>query len=382
MIPYGKQTLDNDDIAAVVDTLKSDYLTQGSKVPMFEQAVSRYVQSNDAIATSSATAALHIGCLALGLSENDIGWTVPLTFAASANAIRYCQAKIDFVDININTGCICTRALAKKLKQADKENKLPKVLIVVHYAGISCDMKTISALCKPFNIKIIEDAAHAIGGKYQGKPIGSCQFSDLTIFSFHPVKIITSGEGGMITTNNQDIANKARLLCSHGITKSPELLIEKEVGDWYYEQQFLGLNYRMSDIHAALGLSQLLKLDNFLEARNQQAIKYQDTLSRLPITMLSTPKGSYCSWHIFVIRLTSDAKITRLALYNALKESGIGCQVHYIPVHTHPYYQALGFKWGDYPQAEEFYQHCLTIPLFPLLVEQQHIIKELIALLQ
>jgi len=383
MIPYGKQTLDDTDINAVVDTLKSDFITQGSKVPAFESAIASYVSADHAIATSSATTALHIACLALNLTEQDIGWTVPLTFPASANAILYCQATVDFVDIDVNTGCICTQALEKKLIQAKLDNKLPKVLIVVHFAGISCDMETISTLCQPFNIKIIEDASHAIGGKYQGSPVGCCQFSDLTVFSFHPVKIITSGEGGMITTNDKVLTQKIRLLCSHGITKSTELLTDNDVGDWYYEQQHLGFNFRMSDIHAALGLNQLTKLDQFITLRNQQANSYKTELSNLPINILTPPTDCYASWHIFVIRLTEQASVTRLALYNTLKEKGIGCQVHYIPVHTHPFYKDLGFNWGDYPQAEHFYQHCLTIPIFPLLGGQQKkVIEQLQLLLQ
>lgn len=382
MIPYGKQTLTESDIDAVVETLRSTHLTQGSQVPAFEQALANYVNADFSIATSSATAALHISCLSLGLTNNDIGWTVPLTFAASANAIRYCDASVDFVDIDIKTGCICINALDEKLVQAEALNKLPKVLIVVHYAGISCDMKNINKLCKPYGISIIEDASHAIGGKYQGNPIGNCQYSDLTIFSFHPVKIITSGEGGMITTNDEKLATKIRLLSSHGITKQANLLEEKDVGGWYYEQQSLGFNYRMSDIHAALGLSQLSKLDEFVKIRNEQAKIYRDAFTSLPLEMLSPSDGDYCSWHIFVIKLTDETKISRKALYEALIEHGIGCQVHYIPVHTHPYYQNLGFNWGDFKQSENFYQKCLTIPLFPLLAEQQQdvisIVKKLL----
>lgn len=379
MIPYGKQTLTEDDINAVVETLRSSHLTQGAQVPAFENALAGYVNATFAIATSSATAALHLACLSLNLTKNDTAWTVPLTFAASANAIRYCDATVDFVDIDLATGCICTKALAKKLTESAKVGKLPKAIIVVHYAGISCDMKTIASLCAPYNIKIIEDASHAIGGSYQGNKIGCCEYSDLSVFSFHPVKIITSGEGGMITTNNEQLAEKLRLLSSHGITKQADKLNKAEPDGWYYEQQTLGFNYRMSDIHAALGLSQLSKLDDFVRTRNQQADIYRQAFVSLPVEILIPDDGDYCSWHIFVIRLKEEASIERKALYDSLIKNGIGCQVHYIPVHTHPYYQDLGFNWGDFPQAEAFYQNCLTIPLFPLLAEQQ---QEVITLLK
>jgi len=380
MIPYGTQSLDSDDIQAVVDTLQSSYLTQGPQVANFELAIADYVQAQYAVATSSATAALHIACLALGLTKHDIGWTVPLTFTASANAIRYCGAAIDFVDIDASTGCISVDTLSKKLQHAAINNNLPKLLIVVHYSGISCDMAAISKLCQPYNIHIIEDASHAIGGKYQKKPVGCCDFSDCTIFSFHPVKIITSGEGGMITSNNQDLTEQCRLLRSHGITKNPHTMSKEHPEPWYYEQQQLGFNYRMSDIHAALGLSQLKKINHFVNMRNQQAQTYIAAFAHLPITLLQTPSNTASSWHLFVIRVKSEAKITRKQLYHALINAGIGCQVHYIPVHSQPYYQALGFAWGDFPVTEQFYDNCLSIPIFPDLKAQQRVISQICAL--
>ena len=324
---------------------------------------------------------MHIACLALELSETDIAWTVPLTFVASANAIRYCGATIDFVDINLDTGCICIDALAKKLQEAKESEKLPKLLIVVHYSGISCDMKAIAELCHPYQIKIIEDASHAIGGSYKNKPVGCCEYSDCTIFSFHPVKIITSGEGGMITTNNAPLAEKCQLLRSHGIHKNIKSMCNKNPEPWFYEQQSLGFNYRMSDIHAALGLSQLRKLKTSVHIRNQQAQQYKDALAHLPVKLLQVPERTYSSWHLFVIRIDPNQAINRSKLYQLLIDAGIGCQVHYIPVHTHPYYQELGFAWGDFPIAEQFYQNCISIPIFPALKKQQFVIKTLCDLL-
>jgi len=381
MIPYGKQTIDEDDIETVLATLKSSNLTQGEQVPAFESAVAKYVHSKYAMATSSATAALHLSCLSLGLNDKDIGWTTPLTFTASANAIRYCGANVDFVDIDITTGCISISCLTEKLKIAALKKTLPKVLIVVHYSGISCDMEAIHNACQPYGVKIIEDASHAIGGTYQNKTIGCCQYSELTIFSFHPVKIITSGEGGMITTNSKELSKKIKLLSSHGITKDPLSMNKSFAEPWHYEQHELGFNYRMSDIHASLGLSQLKKLPLFIEKRQQQAEIYKKTLKDLPLTLLSVPENCSSPWHIFVIQLRKESQLSRVELYHGLKEKGIGCQVHYIPVHTHPYYQELGFNWGNFPQAELFYQHCLTIPLYPSLAEQQNIIIENLQLL-
>lgn len=377
MIPYGKHSISQSDIDAVIDTLENSFLTQGEKVPAFEQAICQYVGANYAVATNSATSALHIACLGLGLTSEDIGWTVPLTFAASANAMRYCGAHVDFVDIDLATGCVSVDELAEKIEQAAIENRLPKVLIVVHYSGISCDMEAIAKLCQPYGIKIIEDASHAIGGKYQNKVIGNCQYSDCTIFSFHPVKIITSGEGGMVVTNNEQLAQKMKLYSSHGITKSSIQSNEP----WLYQQQTLGFNYRLSDIHAALGLSQLTKLDNFVEQRNKLAQIYNKGLSSLPVKLLSVPEDCMSAWHIYVIQLTEQSPLNRAELYAKLQERKIGCQVHYIPVHWHPYYQELGFKQGQFSNSESFYNHCLTLPLYPEMERQEEVIDSLVNLL-
>lgn len=377
MIPYGKHSISPEDIDAVVDTLANSYLTQGNKVPAFEKAISQYVNANYAVATNSATSALHLACLGLGLTKDDIGWTVPLTFAASANAIRYCGAIVDFVDIELATGCICVQALEEKLLHADKTHCLPKVLIVVHYSGISCDMQKIAAICKPYDIKIIEDASHAIGGKYQGSPIGNCQYSDCAIFSFHPVKIITSGEGGMVVTNQAQLASKIKLLASHGIKKETANATEP----WLHQQHQLGFNYRMSDLHAALGLSQLNKLEDFVAQRRAIAERYHQALNELPLNYLHVPDNCESSWHIYVIRLNEHSALDRLTLYKSLHLREIGCQVHYMPVYKHPYYQALGFEEHQCVNSERFYQRCLTLPLYPYMKEQDYVIEQMHSLL-
>lgn len=374
MIPYGRQFIDNSDIEAVVDTLKSDFITQGPAVKQFEKAIAKKVKAKHAVAVSSATAALHLSCLALDLSENDTAWTVPLSFVASANAIKYCKATIDFVDICPDTGCICPEQLSKKLKQAEKLNKLPKLLIVVHFSGISCDMKTIASLCHPYNIKIVEDASHALGAYYHNEPVGSCLYSDLCVFSFHPVKIITSGEGGVITSNDTQLAQKLKLLGSHGITKDKDKLHD-DAPPWYYEQKDLGFNYRMSDIHAALGLSQLSKLDNFIKIRNELAQNYLHELKDLPIEFITPPEGCLSSWHLFIIKVKKETKKTRKEIYLDLTKLNIGCQIHYIPIHWQPYYANLGFKKGDYLDSEKFYETCLSIPIYPSLTEQRYIVE-------
>lgn len=379
MIPYGQHSIDETDLAAVLETLKSNLITQGPKVQAFEQAIAQKVQSKYAVATSSATAALHITCLSMGLSSKDIAWTVPLTFVASANAIKYCGAQVDFVDINLSNGCICIQSLEDKLLMAQQTNTLPKILIVVHYSGISCDMEAIAQLCKPYNIKIIEDASHAIGATYKNKPVGSCSYSEATVFSFHPVKIITSGEGGMVTTNDESLCKKLRLYASHGITKEANKLAANSP-PWYYEQQLLGFNYRMSDIHAALGLSQLSKLDIFIQARTQQANHYKESLKNLPIRFLQVPENTESAWHLFVIQLNDDSPLNRECLYNKLHSHNIGCQIHYIPVYLQPYYEEEGFKKGDFPIAEKFYSSCLSLPIFPSLKEQNFVIDTLLKL--
>ena len=367
-LPYGRQSLDDDDIQAVVGVLKSDFLTQGQTVPAFEQAIASFVGASHAVAVNSATSALHIACMALDLSPGKLGWTVPLTFVASANAIRYCGADVDFVDIDPATGNICISALRDKLNVAEQNSQLPDVLIVVHFAGNSCDMKAIAELCQPFGIKIIEDASHAIGGYYKQKPVGRCQWSDCAVFSFHPVKVITSAEGGMVVTQDDALAERMKQLRTHGIRKDPEL---SAVEPWQYQQHELGFNYRMSDIHAALGLSQLQKLSSFIDKRNELADIYLKAFHDLPISCLSVSEDCLSAWHLFVIKLPENSAITRQEAFKILSQVGIRSQVHYIPVHTQPYYQRLGFDWGDFPGAELFYQQCLTLPLYPALTPAQ-----------
>lgn len=379
MISYAKQSIDEEDVQHVVEVLTSDFLTQGPQVPAFESAVAKYCGAAHAVAVNSATSALHLACLALGLSEGDIGWTVPLTFVASANAFRYCGAKVDFVDVNASNGLICVDALKAKLQQAHTSGCLPRVLTVVHYAGSVCDMQRIHELCDQYSVKIIEDASHAIGARYKGLPVGQCQFSDICVFSFHPVKIITSAEGGMLTCKEQSLADKLIALRGHGIYRSHAAQDEP----WLYEQMDLGFNYRMSDIHAALGLSQLGKIDQFIKRRNEQAAFYHEKLSHLPLTLLQTPEGVYSAWHLYVVRVNNASRVARKELFSELAKVGIRPQVHYIPVHTQPYYQALGFSWGDYPNAEAFYNSCITIPLYPSLSgqEQNYVIEQLTRIL-
>ena len=363
MIPYGKQDINQADIDAVINVLKSDYLTQGPKLPEFEQAISQYVGATYAVSVNSATSALHIACLALNVSQGDIVWTSPITFVASANCALYCDAKIDFVDIDSNTGNMCPIALAQKLKIAEKEGRLPKVVIPVHMAGHCCDMQAISKLLVPYDIKVIEDASHAIGGRYQQQPIGQGQFSDITVFSFHPVKIITTAEGGVATTNDPNLAERMRLFRSHGVTKSPDKMLRPNEGDWYYEQHQLGMNYRMADLNAALGLSQLARVDDFVAQRNQLAQEYQIRLSGLAIEHVSPLSDSYSARHLHIIRLDDASK--RRMIFDAMRTAGIQVHVHYFPVHLQPYYLNLGFKAGDFKHAEQFYEQILTLPLYP-----------------
>ncbi|WP_370298712.1 UDP-4-amino-4,6-dideoxy-N-acetyl-beta-L-altrosamine transaminase [Pontibacterium sp.] len=376
MIPYGRQSLDQADIDAVLDVLKSDYLTQGPQVPKFEAAISDYCKSKYAVASNSATSSLHLACMALGLKPGDRLWTSPITFVASANCARYCGADVDFVDIDPRTYNLCPEALEVKLEKAEQTGTLPKVLVVVHLCGQSCDMKAIAKLARHYGIRIIEDASHALGGHYNDEPIGNCAYSDITVFSFHPVKIITAAEGGIATTNNSELAQKMQLCRSHGITRDAEALQNPSDGPWYYEQVTLGYNYRMSDLHAALGNAQLLKLDDFITQRQAIADRYDTAFSDLPITRPEVLEGCKSAFHLYVVRLPERQ---RLLIYENLKESGITTNVHYIPVHLQPYYRAMGFKKGDFPQAESYYSEALTLPIFPALSpdQQQGIIETL-----
>lgn len=378
MIPYGKQDIQQQDIDAVTEVLQSDFLTQGPQVPLFEAKINEIVQSTYAVAVNSATSALHIACLALGVGEGDIVWTSPITFVASANCALYCGASIDFVDIDQHTYNLCPIKLEKKLQQAKQQNKLPKVVIPVHLAGQSCDMQKIHQLSLEYGFKIIEDAAHAIGGSYQDKPIGNCQYSDITVFSFHPVKIITTAEGGVVTTNNSILAAKMQRLRSHGITRDESLMTEPSHGDWYYQQLELGFNYRMSDLHAALGLSQLKRLTEFVVKRKEIAEIYNQQLSELPIILPKQLSSTSSSWHLYIIQLERD-KIdkTHQQVFNELRGSGVGVNLHYIPVHLQPYFQKLGFKKGDFPIAEKYYIQSISIPVYAqLTVDMQNKVIE------
>lgn len=356
MIPYGRQDINQEDIDTVVNVLKSDFLTQGPAVPEFEQAVTSYCEAKYSVAVNSATSALHIACLALGLGKGDVLWTTPITFVASANCGLYCGADVDFVDIDPDTYNMSASKLEVKLIQAKKDNNLPKIVIPVHFAGQSCDMKRIYELSQTYGFNIIEDASHAIGGMYLGKPVGNCKFSDITVFSFHPVKIITTAEGGLATTNSAKLASKMELFRSHGVTRNPELMTKESDGDWYYQQIELGFNYRMTDIQAALGISQMKRLNEFVTRRHVLAKRYNELLTDLPITIPWQHPDSYSGLHLYVIRLHLDKiELTHRDVFESLREQGIGVNLHYIPVHTQPYYQNLGFKPGDFPEAECYY---------------------------
>ena len=375
-IPYGKQDISERDVKAVIETLRSNFLTQGPKVPLFEQRVSDYCGANYGVAVNSATSALHIACLALGLNQKDWLWTSPNSYVSSANCGLYCGANIDFVDIDPKTYNISITELKKKLVLAKKQNKLPKILVAVHFAGQSCDMKSIFNLSKKYGFKIIEDASHSIGGKYLDYPIGSCKYSSISVFSFHPVKIITTAEGGLATTNSKKLANKMELFRSHGITRDKSTMIRKKSDPWYYEQIHLGFNYRMTEIQAALGLSQLSRINKFISRRHELKDRYNFHLRNLPIIRPYEDKNCYSALHLYPIQINTDKK-SRKYVFEELRKNGIGANVHYIPIHTQPYYQNLGFKEGDFPAVEEYYSRAISIPLFYSLkkIEQDCVIK-------
>lgn len=372
MIPYGRQDITPQDIEAVINVLKSDFLTQGPMVPRFEQSVARHVGVQHALAVNSATSALHIACLALGLGPGDWLWTSPVTFVASANCGLYCGAEVDFVDIDPQTYNLCPKALEAKLLQAERDGKLPKVVVPVHLCGQPCDMQAIHALAQRFGFRIIEDASHAIGGKYQGEFIGSCRYSDITVFSFHPVKIITTAEGGMVLTNDALLAERMALLRSHGITRDPSKMTHESDGPWYYQQVDLGFNYRMTELQAALGVSQMDRLDKYVFRRHELARRYDQLLASLPVTTPWQHPDSYSGLHLYVIRLQLDKlAISHRQVFEILREQGIGVNLHYIPVHTQPHYQRMGFNLGDFPEAERYYREAVSLPMFQTLTEQQ-----------
>jgi UDP-4-amino-4,6-dideoxy-N-acetyl-beta-L-altrosamine transaminase len=372
MIPYGRQEISRADIDAVVDVLRSDFLTQGPMVPRFEQTVANHVGAEHAVAVNSATSALHIACLALGLGPGDWLWTSPITFVASANCGLYCGAKVDFVDIDPRTYNLCPNALAKKLELAERERRLPKIVVPVHLCGQPCDMAAIHALGERYGFRIIEDASHAIGGKYRGEFIGNCRYSDITIFSFHPVKIITTAEGGMATTNDARLMERMSLLRSHGITRDPGLMTHEPDGPWYYQQIDLGFNYRMTELQAALGISQMKRLDGFVARRHALARRYDEMLVGLPVVRPWQHPDSYSGLHLYVIRLDPTQTNRRQRhVFESLRSQGIGVNVHYIPVHTQPYYLNLGFEPGDFPQAERYYAEAISLPMFHRMTEAQ-----------
>ena len=372
MIPYGRQDIHQEDVDAVVEVLHSDFLTQGPVVPRFEEAVARQVGARHGVAVNSATSALHIACLALGLGEGDWLWTSPITFVASANCGLYCGAKVDFVDIDPSTYNLCPQALAEKLEKAERDARLPKVLVAVHLCGQPCDMAAIHGLARRYGVRVIEDASHAIGGRYRGEPIGNGRYSDITVFSFHPVKIITTGEGGMAVTSDEALAGRMALLRSHGVTRDPERMTHVPDGPWYYQQVELGFNYRMTEMQAALGLSQLDRLDGYVARRHELAERYDRLLAGLPVTTPWQHPDGYSGRHLYVIRLKLD-RIERghRAVFDSLRERGIGVNLHYIPVHLQPWYRQFGFEPDDFPQAERHYAEAISLPLFPTMTEAQ-----------
>ena len=372
MIPYGKQDITQADVDSVVSVLESSFLTQGPQVPAFENALMKATGADYALAVNSATSALHIACLALELGKGDILWTTPITFVASANCGLYCGASVDFVDIDPATYNLCPKALEQKLVHAKKEGKLPKVLVAVHLCGQPCDMKAIHALSIEYGFKVIEDASHAIGGRYLEQPIGACEYSDITVFSFHPVKIVTTAEGGAALTNSKALADKMALYRSHGITRDEALMENASHGGWYYEQIDLGFNYRMTELQASLGVSQMSRLSEFVSARHQLAARYYEKLAELPITLPYQLPNTYSGLHLYVIRLNlNEISKTHKEVFDALRESGIGVNLHYIPVHLQPYYQKMGFKQGDFPNAENYYSNAISLPMFHGMTHEQ-----------
>lgn len=362
MIPYGRQDIRQQDLDAVIKVLKSDFITQGPVVPQFEAALAEKSGAAHAVAMNSATSALHVAVAALGLGQGDLMWTTPITFVASANCGRYVGADVDFVDIDPDTFNMCPKALASKLEQAKGAGRLPKVIVPVHMCGQSTATLEIAELVRPYGIRIVEDASHAVGGSYMGKPVGACPYSDITVFSFHPVKIITTAEGGMALTNDPELAAKMERLRSHGITRDAELMTHDPDGPWYYQQIELGWNYRMTEMQAALGLSQQTRLAEFVDRRNALAERYDSLLADLPLDRPGRLEGARSAFHLYVIRLHDETR--HRAIFEALRADGIGVNLHYIPIHLQPYYRDLGFSDGDFPAAEAYYKRAISIPLY------------------
>ncbi len=385
MIPYGRQDVSAEDIEAVAAVLRSDWLTQGPAVPHFETALAAYCGARHAVAVNSATAALHVACRALGLGPGDRLWTSPNTFVASANCALYCGAEVDFVDIDPRTYNMCVDTLAEKLEAADADGRLPKIVVPVHFGGQSCDMARIGALAERYGFRVIEDAAHAVGGKYLGAAVGSCRYSDITVFSFHPVKLITTGECGAALTNDADLAERMARLRSHGITQDPRRMQGEPDGPWCYQEIELGWNYRMADIAAALGMSQLRRLDDYVERRTALAVRYHRLLANSGLALPWIDPRCASAWHLYVVGWNEEAsRRSRREAFVELRGRGIGVQVHYIPVHTQPVFRDLGFKLGQFPNAEAYYARALTIPLYPGLTEeaQDTVVEHLTTMLQ
>jgi UDP-4-amino-4,6-dideoxy-N-acetyl-beta-L-altrosamine transaminase len=374
-IPYGRHTVTEADIQAVVDVLRSDFLTQGPVVPAFEQAVATYCKAEHGIAVNSATSALHIACLALGLGHGDWLWTSPITFVASANCGLYCGAQVDFVDIDPRTFNLCPTELEKKLVLAKQQGKLPKVVVAVHLCGQPCDMAAIHALSLQYGFKVIEDASHAIGATYKGEAVGNCRYSDITVFSFHPVKIITTAEGGMAVTNDPHLAQQMGLFRSHGITRDPEHMNRTADGPWYYQQIALGFNYRMTELQAALGLSQMNLLDHAIARRHALADQYSTLLQDLGLDLPWQHPDSHSSYHLYVVQLQDTQLHSHRAVFESLRAQHIGVNLHYIPVHTQPFYAQMGFKANDFPKAQSYYSKSISIPMYASLsdAQQQHV---------
>ena len=370
VIPYGRQDITTEDIEAVAAVLRSDFLTQGPAVPRFEKSVSDYCGVTHAVAVNSATSALHIACLALGLGPGDWLWTSPITFVASANCALYCGASVDFVDIDARSGNMSVDALAAKLEAAERDDRLPKIVVPVHLSGQSCDMAAIKALSDRYGFRISEAASHAIGGRYRDRPVGDCVYSDITVFSFHPVKIVTSGEGGMALTNDAELAHRMELFRSHGITRDAARMGREPDGPWYYEQVELGYNYRITDIQAALGASQMTRIDRYVTRRHEIADAYDRRLHNLPLTLPWTLPDAYSALHLYVVRLRDGGRAKHRAAFDALRASGIGVNLHYIPVHLQPYYRGLGFRPGTFPEAELYYEQAISIPMFPMMTSE------------
>lgn len=373
MIPYGRQDINEEDIASVVEVLRSDWLTQGPSVPRFEKLVAEYSGAGYGVAVNSATSALHIACLAMDLGPGDRLWTSPNTFVASANCALYCGAEVDFVDIDPRTYNMSTQRLEEKLKEAEKQNRLPKVVIPVHFAGQSCDMASIRVLSNHYGFRVIEDASHAVGGRYLGGKVGSCVYSDITVFSFHPVKIVTTGEGGMAVTNDAGLADRMMRLRTHGITNRPESMRPRSEEElWNYQQTDLGFNYRMTDLQAALGISQLKRIDEFVARRHEIAERYDSAFSELPVITPWQHPDSWSSYHLYPVRIRESlCGKTQREFYKALSAAGIGVNMHYIPVHRQPYYEALGFRPGHCPEAESYHREAVSLPMYSAMTEEQ-----------